>query len=80
MRLNPFSAIKEDNTDRKKQQLEKLIKDTAWDITKKVAMRKCTSKDVDILQNYYKEYFKLYPDKKAELNSNKRIEQLRKLI
>jgi hypothetical protein len=77
---NPFSSIKTDDKDRKRQQLEKQIKDKAFDITKKIVTRRCESSDVDDLQNLYNEYFKKYPDKKREMNGRKRISQLRQLL
>jgi len=36
--------------------------------------------DVNILDDLYKEYFKKYPDKESEINSQRRIMQLRSII
>ena len=77
---NPFSKIETDNKDRNKGMLEKRIKDSAWNITKKVATHKCSASDIDELENLYKEYFEKFPDEKSQVNSFKRISQLRQII
>ena len=77
---NPFSNIKEDTNDRVKQQLQKQIKSSAWNITKKVAIGQCRTSDIDELENLYKEYFKKFPDTESENNSIKRISQLRQIV
>jgi len=77
---NPFKMMKTDSNDRKKQQLEKDIKASAWNITKKVAIGRCTKEMIDELEDYYKEYFKLYPNTSGQDNSLRRISQLRQII
>ena len=77
---NPFSNIATSNTDREKARLQKLISSQAFTITKRVAIGKCSIDDVNILDDLYKEYFKKYPDKESEINSQRRIMQLRSII
>lgn len=76
---NPFSIIKTDK-DRIKGKLEKSIKDSAWNITKKFAIGSCRKSDIDELENYYKKYFKKYPNEVSEHNAIRRIAQLRSII
>lgn len=77
---NPFKLFKPDNKDRVKQNLEANIKHEAWEITKLVAIRKATLKDVKRLEDLYKEYFKLYPDSEREKHSKERIKKLKQII
>lgn len=77
---NPFSKIATSNTDREKGRLQKAISNQALTITKHFAIGICTTVDIDVLDDLYKEYFKKYPNKDSEANSRKRIMQLRGII
>lgn len=77
---NPFKLFTTDKTDRKKQRLEQVIKEKAWDITKKTVSHNLNVKDVDELEKLYKEYFKSYPDVAKEENCRIRIDKLRKIV
>lgn len=60
-----------------KKDLHKKITNKAWEISKKVPFGKLLKSDVTELEKLYEQYFTLYPDKKAQLNSADRIKKLK---
>lgn len=71
------SLIKSKDPEQKK--LETKISVQAWKISKAYVSGRLRKKDIDDLENLYKEYFKRYPDAEREQSSRKRIAKLRKI-
>lgn len=67
-------------TDAHKRKLENAISTEAQNITSKVMRGKCTTKDIDLLQQKYDDYFGAYPNAIREESARVRIAKLRSFI
>jgi hypothetical protein len=78
--MNPFKSITRKAKDQREKDYFKKIEKKALDIVLKQMKSELTQKDINELEDLYKEYYELYPNKENESKSKVRISKLRQMI
>lgn len=77
---NPFKLFNPSESGRHKTQLQKEIKQQAWNITKLIMKRKFTLHEYSKMEILYERYFKEFPDDEKEKESRDRLAKLKSLL
>lgn len=78
MNLNPFKKFK--SADPRKDKYVKQLRELSLDMSKKLVTGRLTEKEVTKYDEVCKAYYKEFPSLEEEIQTNKRIIKLRKVI